>query len=41
MTTDNRHLPGSSTQMLLTNGGIETSMIYHDGPELPSFSLAV
>jgi S-methylmethionine-dependent homocysteine/selenocysteine methylase len=40
--TRNRHtLPQLSGDLFLTDGGIETSLIYHDGLELPSFAAFV
>ena len=38
MTRYRRSLPQLTPQLFLTDGGIETTLIYHDGFELPEFA---
>jgi len=38
MSTNRQHLPQLSDAMFLTDGGIETTLIFHDGLELPHFA---
>jgi len=33
-----KYLPHLDGGLFLTNGGIEASLIFHDGPELPHFA---
>ncbi len=38
MQTEHTHLPTQSKQLFLTDGGIETTLIFHEGFELPCFA---